>query len=204
MPASRGKGYSDYETNLMLDIVEEILPHGQEMWNRCAETYQSRVEAGYEVRDADSLRTKFKALRLVKKPTGDPLCPPNVVRAKRIMVSIENKMGVTDFDDDALLNDVVPIKTTKKFVELDNESSDSSDYIDDELDIGELPTQSLISPAVQLTTSSASTKSSTSDAIGYKRVGISESDARKNSGNLATRKRRMLEDQLEIKKSDSK
>ena len=49
MSASRGKGYSDYETNLMLDIVEEILPHGQEMWVRCAETYQTRVENGYEV-----------------------------------------------------------------------------------------------------------------------------------------------------------
>ena len=77
----RGKSYSDYETNLMLDIVEEILPHGQEMWVRCAESYQSRVETGYEVRDADSLRAKFKALRLVKKPTGDPHCPPNVIRA---------------------------------------------------------------------------------------------------------------------------
>jgi hypothetical protein len=101
----RGKSYSDYETNLMLDIVEEILPHGQEeMWVRCAESYQSRVEPGYEVRDSDSLRAKFKALRLVKKPTGDPHCPPNVARAKRLMVSIENKMGVTDFDDDSLLN----------------------------------------------------------------------------------------------------
>jgi hypothetical protein len=37
----RGKSYSDYETNLMLDIVEEIFPYGQEMWVRCAESYQS-------------------------------------------------------------------------------------------------------------------------------------------------------------------
>ena len=93
------------------------------MWVRCAETYQSRVEAGYEVRDADSLRTKFKALRLVKKPTGDRHCPPNVARAKRLMVSIENKMGVTDFDDDSFLNNynVVIKKETitnsKKYVE---------------------------------------------------------------------------------------
>ena len=28
---SRGKAYSDYETNLMLDIVEEILPHGLDL-----------------------------------------------------------------------------------------------------------------------------------------------------------------------------
>ncbi len=51
---SRGKSYSDYESNLMLDIVEEILPHGQEMWVRVAEAYQSRVDPGYEVRDAES------------------------------------------------------------------------------------------------------------------------------------------------------
>jgi hypothetical protein len=101
----------------MLDIVEEILPHGQEMWNRVAEAYQSRVEPGYEVRDAELLRTKFKALRLVKKPTGDPVCPPKVVRAKRLMGSIENKMGVTDFDDDALLNDIETKKSSKKYVD---------------------------------------------------------------------------------------
>jgi hypothetical protein len=124
---SRGKAYSDYETNLMLDIVEEILPHGQEMWVRCAEVYQSRVEQGYEVRDAESLRAKFKTLRLVKKPTGDPICPPNVVRAKRLMSAIENKMGVTDFDDEPLLNDNEPTKSSKKFIELDGNSSDSSD-----------------------------------------------------------------------------
>jgi hypothetical protein len=88
----------------MLDIVEEILPHGQEMWVRVAEAYQSRVDPGYEVLDAESLRAKFKTLRLVKKPTGDPVCPPNVVRAKRLMALIENKMGVADFDDDALVN----------------------------------------------------------------------------------------------------
>ena len=59
---SRGKSYSDYESNLMLDIVEEILPHGQEMWVRVAEVYQSRVDPGYEVLDAESLRAKFKTL----------------------------------------------------------------------------------------------------------------------------------------------
>ena len=174
------------------------------MWVRCAKSYQSHVEPGYEVRNSDSLRAKFKALRLVKKPTGDPVCPPKVVRAKRLMGSIENKMGVTDFDDDALLNEIETNKSSKKYVELDNESSSSSDIMDGDLDIGEVPTQSLISPPVQLTTSSSSNVSSSANAIGYKRVGVTESDARKTSLNLATKKRRLLEDQLENKKTESK
>ena len=59
---NRGKNYSDWETNIMLDCVEEILPHGGDMWNRCSEMYLGRIGEGYEVRDGDSLRTKFKSL----------------------------------------------------------------------------------------------------------------------------------------------
>ena len=48
---NRGKNYSDYETYPMLDVVEEILPHGDDMWKRCSELYLGRIGDGYEVRD---------------------------------------------------------------------------------------------------------------------------------------------------------
>lgn len=50
----------------------------------------------------DSLRNKFKTLRNMKKPTGDPDCPPAVKRAKRADFEIQKKMGVETFDDDVL------------------------------------------------------------------------------------------------------
>ena len=160
--------------------------------------YINHVEQGYEVRDAESLRAKFKTLCLVKNPTGDPICPPNVVRAKRLMSAIENKMGVTDFDDEPLLNDNEPTKSSKKFIELDGNSSDSSDDNDLEL---ELPNDT--SPIVQVTTSSSSsstTPSTTSNAIGYKRVGVSETDARKHSINLQTKQEECWKNNLRIGK----
>jgi hypothetical protein len=55
-------------------------------------------------RTGESLRNKFKSLRSKAKPTGDPSCPPEVVRAKRAHKRIEEKMGVCDFDDDLVPN----------------------------------------------------------------------------------------------------
>jgi hypothetical protein len=46
------------------------------------------------LREGDDLKLKFRRLKSVKKPTGDPTCPPQVVRAKRIYRGIERKMNV--------------------------------------------------------------------------------------------------------------
>ena len=50
-------------------------------------------------RDIEAIRNKFRNLKNVKKPTGDPTCPPLVVRAKRINYDIEAGVGVIDLDD---------------------------------------------------------------------------------------------------------
>lgn len=42
-------------------------------------------------RDNESLKAKYKTLRLHKKPTGDPDCPPDVRRAKRLYREIEQQ-----------------------------------------------------------------------------------------------------------------
>ena len=51
--------------------------------------------------DHESLRRKFKALKNVMKPTGDPTCPPDVIRAKHIQRRIEERMGVAELNEDA-------------------------------------------------------------------------------------------------------
>jgi hypothetical protein len=45
-------------------------------------------------RDLESICAKWKALKNMKKPTGDPDCPLNVVRAQTIAREIENGAGL--------------------------------------------------------------------------------------------------------------
>ena len=86
----------------MLNIVEAQLPQGPAQWETVQVMYNSSIpkESGWTLRDVESIRRKFKMLRSVQKPTGDPYCPPSVVRAKRIQRAIESAMGVCDLEND--------------------------------------------------------------------------------------------------------
>ncbi len=101
----KGIWWSEEEVTMMLDIVARIKPTGGYMWNRVTEMYNSKDERNFRnmadlpYRDLESIRTKWKALKNMKKPTGDPDCPLNVVRAKRIARDIENGAGVFNLDD---------------------------------------------------------------------------------------------------------
>jgi len=71
------------------------------MWDRVAALYNSDYKPRFASdRDADSIRAKFKTLKNATKPTGDPTCPPEVVRAKHIAAEIERGVGVIGLDDD--------------------------------------------------------------------------------------------------------
>jgi hypothetical protein len=96
---TKGKNFTASELNAMLTLVEEFLPLGSDHWENVAFEYNKKVSSD-RVRNADSLRKKFKVLRNVKKPTGDPDCPIEVKRAKRAQYAIEAKMGVENFDSD--------------------------------------------------------------------------------------------------------
>jgi hypothetical protein len=109
-PKSKGKGknFTSSELDAMLTVVEELLPLGGDHWEHVALEYNKKVSAD-RVRNAESLRKKFKTLRNVKKPTGDPDCPIEVKRAKRAQYSIEAKMGVETFEsgEDDELEDII-------------------------------------------------------------------------------------------------
>jgi hypothetical protein len=65
----------------------------------------SRFPTSQRPRDNDSLKLKFKSLRLARKPTGDPTCPPEVRRAKLIYRDIERNadvVGAADSEDEEL------------------------------------------------------------------------------------------------------
>lgn len=79
---------------------------GMYMWERVANAYNSKEErvkrqmGSMPVRDVDSIRSKWKSLKNSKKPTGEPDCPKEVRRAKRIFREIETGAGVFNMDDD--------------------------------------------------------------------------------------------------------
>ena len=79
---------------------------GMYMWERVEHAYNSKEErlkrhmGSMPVRDVESIRSKWKSLKNSKKPTGDPDCPKEVRRAKRIAWDIETGAGVFNLDDD--------------------------------------------------------------------------------------------------------
>jgi hypothetical protein len=96
---NKGRHWKDQEVKLLLNIVEETLPRGQQEWLTVVTEYNQRRIAWMAERDEEQIRNKFKALRNTKKPTGDPTCPPNIRRAKQLMHLIERRCSVTTMDD---------------------------------------------------------------------------------------------------------
>lgn len=97
------KNFSTRELDILLTLVEERLPFGQEEWDSLALEYHRRLSRFTDdpyTRNGMSLRTKFKHLKNKRKPTGDPTCPPEVVRAKRAYRAIESRMEVVNLNDD--------------------------------------------------------------------------------------------------------
>ena len=93
----KGFSYSQEEVDNFLDELEEIIPVTATAWERVAELHLSRYPD--RQRSVDSLKRKFKELHNNKVPTGDPLCPPAVRRAKRIRYLIIDKMDASDLNE---------------------------------------------------------------------------------------------------------
>eukprot|EP00557_Chaetoceros_sp_GSL56_P011297 CAMPEP_0176477066 /NCGR_PEP_ID=MMETSP0200_2-20121128/410_1 /TAXON_ID=947934 /ORGANISM="Chaetoceros sp., Strain GSL56" /LENGTH=202 /DNA_ID=CAMNT_0017872823 /DNA_START=1863 /DNA_END=2468 /DNA_ORIENTATION=- len=110
----RGQGFSTDETEYLLDQIEKILPLGNIAWERVL--VQHEIQFSSLNRNVKSLQRKFATLYNYKIPTGDPNCPDQVRRAKRLYQRINEKMDVAtgaieglaegedsddDYDDDA-------------------------------------------------------------------------------------------------------
>ena len=98
-PPRRGRPGSNYcpeETDDLLSAVELHLPIGNQEWERVKAFMDQRWLTN---RSVDSLKQKFGKLWKKKVPTGDPNCPPQVKRAKRLNNRIiERSNAVTDAD----------------------------------------------------------------------------------------------------------
>lgn len=88
----RGTGFSQQEQLSLLGICEYEMPIGKDEWERVALAHSE--EYGHKNRTYESLRRKFNGLAKMSTPTGDPACPPEVLRAKRILVRLTEEAGI--------------------------------------------------------------------------------------------------------------
>jgi hypothetical protein len=95
----RGVGFPVDELMVMLDCIEDILPIGMNEWEM-VERRHNQVYQGWQVRNKESLKRKFRTLFIAKIPTGDPNCPPKIRRAKDLYEMIKTKSDLSEGDDD--------------------------------------------------------------------------------------------------------
>ncbi len=76
----RGVNYSTAHVFKLLELAGNSLPLGIDEWDLIATTFNLYFGAASS-RSGDDLKNKFKSLKNSKKPTGDPECPPEIVRA---------------------------------------------------------------------------------------------------------------------------
>ena len=88
IPPSRRRGYQFRadELNNFLDIVESFLPISAQNWQAVADIHLENYRQ--EAWTAESLRRKFQEIARRTGPTGDPNCPPYVIKAKRINIQL--------------------------------------------------------------------------------------------------------------------
>jgi hypothetical protein len=94
----KGFSYLTEEVDSVLDLFEEYLPISSTAWERVAEVHLTRYPDLKQ--SVNSLKRKFKDLHNNKNPTGDPLCPLAVCRAKRLRVDIICKLDASDLNSE--------------------------------------------------------------------------------------------------------
>ncbi len=94
----KGFSYSTEEVDSFLDLLEEYLPISATAWERVAEVHLARYPD--LKRSVNSLKRKFNELHNKKIPTGDPLCPPAVCRAKHLRVEIIRTLDASDLNSE--------------------------------------------------------------------------------------------------------
>lgn len=84
--------HADDENDCLLDTIEDMLPIGKFPCEKVGIRHNKAVHESRS-RAVENLREHFNIFVNKKPPTGDPDCPPVVVRAKLIDPSIKDKAG---------------------------------------------------------------------------------------------------------------
>ena len=91
---SRGNNFSKTEINILLNIIEDVVPIGSEEWKQV----ETRHRQHYPQldRSRDTLKRKFRQLYGSRPGTGNPTIPEEVRKAKDILEAIKSKQNVSD------------------------------------------------------------------------------------------------------------
>jgi hypothetical protein len=82
----------------MLSAIEDVLPIGQQEWERVIEKHIRYYPQNQ--RDAALLQQKFQQLYNTAAPTGDPNIPAAVLRAKAIRNDLETRADTANLSFD--------------------------------------------------------------------------------------------------------
>ena len=94
----RGGNYSKQEKNILLDIIEKHLPVGNAMWDVVYNDFERSMPG--TTRDVKSIRECYRRMINSKMPTGDPRCPTDIRRAKRIQYAIHSQNAIGDISEE--------------------------------------------------------------------------------------------------------
>jgi len=92
----KGTNYSLEEIDSLLDLIEDELPISSTLWDNIQKSHLSRYPD--QRRGVDSIKRKFKELYSKRVKTGDPNCPQEVRRAKRLRHQIVESMNASDLN----------------------------------------------------------------------------------------------------------
>ena len=106
----RGSGFGQAELDSLLDLLDEALPLCAAEWDAVVRDHQLRYPGAG--RTVDSLKRKFSNLHRKKMPTGDPLMPADVRKAKHIRYKMTERSDLGDGNED-----MVMIRTMKPMTE---------------------------------------------------------------------------------------
>ena len=100
--AVRGSGFTSAETEAMLGTVEKLLPLCRDEWEAVLAEHNKLFRD--QMRTVDSLKRKFATLHRKKMPTGDPLMPEEVRKAKHIRYKMTERadLGCGDEESDLM------------------------------------------------------------------------------------------------------
>ncbi|KAA1064732.1 hypothetical protein PGT21_012824 [Puccinia graminis f. sp. tritici] len=90
--APGSQGYLQADCKALNHCVRQILPLGSQEWSKVQALYnQWAIANDQSERKADPLKTKFRTMVHVRKPTGKTVCPPGICEAKEIKVLIRER-----------------------------------------------------------------------------------------------------------------
>ncbi|KAG9399158.1 hypothetical protein AC1031_012120 [Aphanomyces cochlioides] len=90
----RGSGFTKSEVESLLELLETYLPLCTTEWEAVLKKHEQRYPA--QNRTVDSIRRKFANLYRAAIPTGDPLIPHEVRRAKTIRSKMNERAAMGD------------------------------------------------------------------------------------------------------------